>query len=542
MLTPQNIKLQADKVADLYEQLQQQIFYLLIDATKDTRSLMEEHGRELEWRLKMLQKMGGLSKQVVKLVSQTSGLSERQIMELVEKNGLTVAKDINKQLAETLGQHQPISQDVRSIVSSYARQTGLNIDNNVNQTLITTNYANNTAVKMFQDIINKTTLDLISGKRSGPQAMTDNILKWQDKGIKSTFVDKGGHNWSLEGYTRTVLDTTAQRVFNDVRIQSMKDFDSVLITMTSHPASRPACAPIQGHVVNIVPESDPRFDPEFDTIYNHGYGEPAGCFGINCQHMPYPYIKGVSHNFQKQYDPDEAVKNANIQAKQRYYERKVRALKKKLGVCDRIGDEERGMQIKGSIRSYQAKLRQIVKENGFLARDYSRERVYNSGSQKAIKVQSGAKNYVRDTRYDKFIDKEVIRRKKYAFRQYDAIKNSNQILEQTKIFNNVQKYSEMKDFSKKDIEIAFNHVFNGLHDLYEGRMLFTPDPEMADSWTRLISGKNVQPHDLVLLRHERMERDYMLHDKMDYDEAHEKTNKFYNYSKLANDFDKKGSE
>lgn len=80
---------------------------------------------------------------------------------------------------------------------------------------------------------------------------------------------------------------------------------------------------------NIVPESNPRFDSEFDTIYNHGYGEPAGCFGINCQHMPYPYIKGVSHNFQKQYDPDEAVKNANIQAKQRYYERKVRALKKK---------------------------------------------------------------------------------------------------------------------------------------------------------------------------------------------------------------------
>lgn len=59
--------------------------------------------------------------------------------------------------------------------------------------------------------------------------------------------------------------------------------------------------------------------------------------------MPYPYIKGVSYNFQKQYNLDEAVKNANIQAKQRYYERKVRALKKKLGVCDRIGDKERSM-------------------------------------------------------------------------------------------------------------------------------------------------------------------------------------------------------
>lgn len=50
---------------------------------------------------------------------------------------------------------------------------------------------------MFQDILNKTTLDLISGKCSGPQAMNGNILKWQNKGIKLAFVDKGGHNWSF---------------------------------------------------------------------------------------------------------------------------------------------------------------------------------------------------------------------------------------------------------------------------------------------------------------------------------------------------------
>ncbi|GKS81894.1 hypothetical protein LPAF129_15800 [Ligilactobacillus pabuli] len=42
------------------------------------------------------------------------------------------------------------------------------------------------------------------------------------------------------------------------------------------------------------------------------------------------------------------------------------------------------MQIKGSIRSYQAKLRQIVKENDFLAWDYSRERVYTKAGKKAV--------------------------------------------------------------------------------------------------------------------------------------------------------------
>ncbi|WP_422120118.1 phage minor capsid protein, partial [Ligilactobacillus ruminis] len=33
-------------------------------------------------------------------------------------------------------------------------------------------------------------------------------------------VDKAGHNWSLEGYTRTVIRTTAARTYNDLRIQS----------------------------------------------------------------------------------------------------------------------------------------------------------------------------------------------------------------------------------------------------------------------------------------------------------------------------------
>ncbi|WP_270351721.1 phage minor capsid protein [Ligilactobacillus ruminis] len=36
-------------------------------------------------------------------------------------------------------------------------------------------------------------------------------------------------------------------------------------------------------------------------------GAFSGCFGINCGHKLYTYIKGVSHNFQKQYDPKEAI-------------------------------------------------------------------------------------------------------------------------------------------------------------------------------------------------------------------------------------------
>ncbi|MBP2057167.1 hypothetical protein J2Z60_000329 [Lactobacillus colini] len=208
------------------------------------------------------------------------------------------------------------------------------------------------------------------------QTLKDNIYKWYDAGMDTTFIDKGGHCWSMEGYTRTVIKSTTSRVFNDARMQSMKEFDSVLATMTSHAAARPACAPIQGKVVCIVPKSDSRYVEGYPSIYDHGYGTPAGCFGINCQHMLYPYIKGVSHNFQKQYDSEQAVKNVKIQQKQRYYERQVRNWKNEKFLQLRIGDNKKVQAAQFKISAYQKKLREITKEHSFLHRQYAREKIY----------------------------------------------------------------------------------------------------------------------------------------------------------------------
>lgn len=379
-ITQSQMNRAANKIADNYTRLEQQLFYLLIDATKDTRSLLLDTDHPLQWRLAMLDKMGGLTKEVVRIVSRTAGVSEKQIYELINGAGLTIAQQMSGQLAGTLkAKPKPVSMDIQTIIKSYGRQTFRDIDNNVNQTLLTTNYGKNGAVKVYQDIINKTTLDISAGRKTPQRALTDNILQWQDKGLQSALIDKGGHHWSLEGYTRTVLTSTANRVYNDIRVQTMKEYNTVLCVMTSHPASREACAPIQGKVVNIVPASDPRYDPEFDTIYNHGYGEPAGTLGINCGHMFYPYVKGISHNFQKHYDPKEAQANMETQQKQRYYERSIRHKKRQLETAKRTGDEVAQRRLKKGIRGYQKKLRTIVDDNQFLSRQYDRERIATKG-------------------------------------------------------------------------------------------------------------------------------------------------------------------
>lgn len=370
----------ADQIADYYAYNEQEMFYILIDAFKQTRPELMNAEKDptkiMEWRLKALSQIGGLTDKVIKLISKNSGYSEQAIYDLIERDGLKVTKQFNKQLAKTLKKPvRGVSANSSVIIRSYAEQTMRDVNNYVNQTLLTRNYSHNSASKTYQEIINKTVLDVTLGKKTPQKALFDNIYQWRDKGMSSSLIDKAGHKWSLEGYTRMVLQSTTSRTYNDLRIQSMKDYDTVLCTMSSHPAARPACAPIQGKVVCIVPKSDPRCDDSYPNIYDYGYGTPAGTQGVNCSHLLNPYIKGVSHNYAEQFDPKQAVENMKIQQKQRYLERGVRKNKRKLQLAKRLNDSDGISKYTASVKGYQAKLRQIVNDHDFLARQYSREKI-----------------------------------------------------------------------------------------------------------------------------------------------------------------------
>ena len=116
-------------------------------------------------------------------------------------------------------------------------------------------------------------------------------------------------------------------------------------------------------------------------------------------------------------------------------------------------------------------------------------------------------------------------RDRHAQEFYESVRNRNKQHEIVKVSNN-------SGLSQSDVEKIYNHIFINEYDLEDGRKRFDPNYDMAESWRRLseIGGKNIQPHDLVMLNHELMEHDLMAKG-MNYDEAHELTNKTYNYQK-----------
>ena len=86
-------------------------------------------------------------------------------------------------------------------------------------------------------------------------------------------------------------------------------------------------------------------------------------------------------------------------------------------------------------------------------------------------------------------------------------------------------------FREQDIRVIKNHVFIEEHDLQNGRKRFFPDYEMAQSWQRLIDGRNIQERDIVLLNHEYIESIFMKGGLSAVD-AHEKAQRIYNYAAL----------
>nr|DAG08416.1 MAG TPA: minor capsid protein [Caudoviricetes sp.] len=376
MITPEKMQKTANSIINIYSELEDRIFNIIIKALKQSRFQDVAKEDVLLWQVKQLSKMGTLNDKVIDLLARYTGETQEAIEQLIKGNGVKIVDEVDRELERMVRKSIPVSDDVGKIIDSLIRQTFQDLNNNVNQTLITTNFNENTVMRAYQAILKQSTLESMTGLKTHEKAVKDNVYKMVDMGIKSGFVDKAGREWSMEAYSRTVVQTTSHRTFNDLRLQRMEDFDCVTALMSSHPTAREACAPIQGDWVLTVPKNEaPDEFKHLPSIYDHGYGEPSGTQGINCTHILYPGRPDVNTNNQPQYDPEKAQENAEIQQKQRKLERDIRYQKKRMNAAVELEDPDTVQMCKQVISNKQKQLRELIEDNEFLVRDYSREQI-----------------------------------------------------------------------------------------------------------------------------------------------------------------------
>lgn len=376
MITPDKMQRDADSITNIYSELEDRIFNIIIKALKQSRFQDVAKEDVLLWQVNQLSKMGTLNDKVIDLLASYTGETQEAIEQLIKGNGVKIVDEIDRELERMVHKSIPVSDDVNKILDSLVRQTFQDLNNNVNQTLITTNFNENAVMRAYQAILKQSTLESMTGLKTHEKAIRDNVYKMVDMGIKSGFVDKAGREWSMEAYSRTVIQSTSHRTFNDLRLKRMEDFDCVTALMSSHPSARKACATIQGDWVLVVPKNKaPDEFKHLPSIYDHGYGDPDGTQGINCKHILYPGRPDINTNNQPQYDADEAQENAEIQQKQRKLERDIRYQKKRMNAALELEDPETVQMCKQVIANKQKQLRELINEHGFLVRDYSREQV-----------------------------------------------------------------------------------------------------------------------------------------------------------------------
>lgn len=380
MDSKQKLDQDTNNIANLYSNLEDLIFTEIIKVLQRGHYENVTQDNVVQWQAQQLSQMGALTKRVIDLMADFDGISPSEIGTILKKDGYEILDEVSQELKYSDQKSQPISNESFDMLDSMVRQTTDTLNNTINQTLLSRNYGINPVMRTYQEILKRSTIETVTGLKTHDRAVKDAIYQQLDKGIE-VMRDKSGRAWSLEGYTRMVLTTTANRTYNDLRTKRMQEFGQVLCLMSSHPNSREACAYIQGKVVNIVPTDDPDYNDKYDSIYNHGYGEPAGTLGINCRHKLFPFTPGVNVNNMTQYNPKEAIRNGNLRQKQRYYERSIRDAKKRLKAAEELGDIDMVNQTKTLLRARQSKLREFIKATNansnvpILTRDYNRESV-----------------------------------------------------------------------------------------------------------------------------------------------------------------------
>jgi len=312
-----------------------------------------------EWQIDKMNQLRLINEDTIKALSQATGLAEKEIRKAIHDTGIITIESVDKELKD-IYPPLPIPSHIDNILESFVNQTFREIDNFVNQTLITTNYGEGTVTRMYRKIVEETTGKVLSGITTTNKAIAETVIRWADKGIETAFIDRGGHVWSLERYAETVIRSTVNRTYNELRMSRMADYGVDLVLVSSLPDPREICSHIQGKVASMKrPEEN---DSKYPSIYEFGYGEPDGIRGINCRHMFFPFVEGVMENNQRQYSSEEMEKNRELRQKQRYYERQVRKAKRSLMLAEEIGDEETIQKYKQLVKKRQAEVREFVKE------------------------------------------------------------------------------------------------------------------------------------------------------------------------------------
>lgn len=393
-MTPQRIADISEPIEQLYSDLTDELLINIAKhLSKSTATWSALH------EIETLQEMGQLTEENIKIINDYVKRMPQEIKDAMNESRLEALGEIEKKLADAAADGyltQPATDGTVEVAQALSNQAAEQL-NLVNQTMLNSSLQayqtgvyefrqemNNLAIKTIeteqqleiaQNELNKAAASVVAGTENRTVALRKCIRKLNDAGIIG-FYDRLNRAWTAEAYVNMNIRTTVHNTY----IQSIKtrqnEYGSDVFQVSSHAGARPLCYPYQGGFYSwsgnsgeITLGNGRRY--RFKSIQETSYGEPAGLFGINCGHVPYPMIAGVSEPVREDIQTEaENTKEYQESQQQRLLEREIRNAKREVELLGDLAEEKDIERVKRA----QARMREFIKDTG-RTRRYDREQI-----------------------------------------------------------------------------------------------------------------------------------------------------------------------
>lgn len=361
-----SIKDRAIKIEQLYQELEMKILEEVAKVIAYGTPI-DEITNIVDWRVKKLELLGTINTRQKLILAEYSKKTLAEIEAFIEEVAIDQVKTDEKNIKPfiQMGVRDYIQPDniVMNVLNTMNAMT-LNKVNMINANVL------NGVNEAYIAIVTKSTLEVMAGNKSSSQAVTEAIKELARKGIPALKTVDSRH-LSLEGYIPTVIRSTQKQVANETQSRLYDEYDIDLVEISSHLDSRPSHAPFQGKIYSRSGASN-----KYPPLEITGYGKIDGLItGINCRHVMYPYIEGVTVKRYKPYSKKDTDKAYRLSQEQRRLEREIRRAKKEKMMLEKAKASDYDIQkAKEKVANKQKAMRMFIKESD-RRRRYDREQV-----------------------------------------------------------------------------------------------------------------------------------------------------------------------
>lgn len=339
MLKPEYFNDKADRMIELYRQLEDYIFKDIAYRLLKSQSVSGTADR-LIWKL---EQMGESRAKIMNKLSKLTGLSKRELKELLQDAVITSWND-DLSTFNQIGINivNPLeNQAVMSVMNAEYQKCQGELDNLTRTTM-------NQAQVDLTRMLDEAEMRVASGVQSYSSAVCEILDNYAKKGMVVEY-PTGTHR-SLEAAVRCCVVTSMNQTSAQITNQYILEGGIEYVLVSAHLGARiqqPGQPYLAGHEnwqgkVYRIRGSEPGY-PNLLEMTGYDIGEngtgkvvnPLGLHGYNCRHSHQPWDKAlknpyVDENGKSTIDTEESRKLYQNQQKQRAMERSIRATKRRL--------------------------------------------------------------------------------------------------------------------------------------------------------------------------------------------------------------------